>query len=489
MRKRNRTIYRGMTALVAFSMLFGAAIGVQARSAQSHTHQATMNLHVAWFKWPPGDALQVLGGIYHQIHPNITITVDEPPAAQWNTFQFTQYAAHHTSFQMAVGDSQWLGQEATEKDVLDLTNWIKSNVNVNQYLPYLFAAYSQYPQRQAGTTGGVDLVHGHFYGVPFESDALAFSYRKDLFNNPANKRAFRARYHLPLAVPTSWTQLRDEAQFFTRPKQHLWGIAFHESSAYDASAEYFDQILWNWGGELWNSRTGQIQGVLNNKTGRSAISFAHSLVKYTPPGSGNWWLTEVITAFNQGEVAICNDWWGFQPGVITPPTKLGTTRAQLLKKVGYFMPPGQTYNGQYHHWVALGGQGMSISNYDTPAQIKASEDFIKWSQTFAIQKKWISLGGGPTTKTALNSRYFAQVEPFAKLENRSYHIVKDFWNVPDYNKMLTVQSTDLNAMLTGGMSPTQALNDIATKQQHYICEGVRLGREPHWSYCAAHPGA
>jgi multiple sugar transport system substrate-binding protein len=490
MRRLSRPIYRGLTALSLVSMMLVAGGGVQA-STVHHPTQATMTLRIAWFKWPPGDALQVLGNYYHTTHPNITIKVDEVPAGQWATFQFTQFAAHHTSFQMNVGDSQWLGEEATNHWDLDLTSWIKSNLNVNDYNPYLFASYGQYPQRKPGTTGGVDLVHGHFYGVPFESDALAFAYRKDLFNNPANRRAFKAKYGFALGVPKSWTQLMDEAAFFTRPAQHLWGIGVHQASTYDAAAEYFDQILWNWGGELWNANTGQIQGVVNDFHGVSALNFAKQLAHYAPPGSGNWWFDDVTSAFNQGEIAIANNWWGFLPSLLDPSkSKLGTSRAQLInQKVGFFIPPGQTFQGKYHHWVALGGQGMSISAFDSPAQIKASEDFIKWSQSFPIQARWIRLGGGPTTKTALNSKIFHQAEPFAGLEAQSYKLVKDFWNVPDYANMLDIQGRDLNAALTGGKSVTDALNDMAAKQQHFLCQGVRLGREPKWSYCLSHPGA
>jgi multiple sugar transport system substrate-binding protein len=488
MRRLSGPLFRGLTALSLVSMMLAASGGARASTAR-HPAQATMTLHIAWFKWAPADALQVLGNEYHKTHPNIFIKVDEPPAAQWNSFQFTQFAAHHTSFQMNVGDSQWIGQEAVDHDDLELTSWIKSSFNVRGYIPYLFAAYSQYPQRKPGATGGVDLVHGHFYGVPLESDALAFAYRKDLFNNPANQRAFKARYGFKLGVPANWNQLADEAAFFTRPKQHLWGIGVHQASTYDAAAEYFNQILWNWGGDLWNGNTGQIDGVVNDYHGVAALNFAKRLTKYTPPGSGNWWFTDVITALNEGEIAIANNWWGFLYSNTVPPTKLGSTRAQIVSKLGFFATPPETFHGQTHHVVALGGMGISISAFDSPAQIRASEDFIKWTQKPSSQCLWVSLGGGPTTKAALNSACYLRAVPFAVQERQSYHLLRDFWNVPDYSNMLTIQGTDLNAVFTGGKTVVQALNDMAHKQQHFLCQGVRLGREPKWSYCLSHPGA
>src|SRR5438270_5878573 len=58
---------------------------------------------------------------------------------------------------------------------------------------------------------------GHFYGYPFTALTTYLCYRKDLLANPANQRAFRARYHRDLLPPGNWQEYLDLAQFFTRP--------------------------------------------------------------------------------------------------------------------------------------------------------------------------------------------------------------------------------------------------------------------------------
>jgi len=138
--------------------------------------QASMTLRITWFKWPPADLLQQMGNLYTQSYPNIKIVVDEPPATQWFSSAFDQFLAGKTTFDAAVGDSQWLGLGATKGYYVDLTSWMKANLPLQDFVPSLLASYGQYPQAKPGVTGGLDLVNGHFYGVPFEADALAWAY-------------------------------------------------------------------------------------------------------------------------------------------------------------------------------------------------------------------------------------------------------------------------------------------------------------------------
>lgn len=432
------------------------------------THAAaTMTLRITWFKWPPADYLQQVANLYTKSHPNIKIIIDEPPASQWYASAFNQFITHHTTFDAAVGDSQWLGQGATSGYYVELTSWIKQNLPVKDFVTSLMASYGQYPQRVPGTTGGLDLVNGHFYGVPFESDALAWAYRKDWFANPANQKAFQAKYHHPLRVPQSLDELVQVADFFTQPAKHIYGIAFHEANSYDAAAEAFNEFLWSYGGDLWNPKTHQIEGYVNSARAVHALTVLQHLVKDSPPGSGNYWYNEVNTAMNQGKVAMINNWFGFLPGVRDPKAStLGKTVAQIDAKVGYFNNPPETYDGVTSHWTALGGQGLSISAYAPPDHQKAILDFVKWFQQPSTQAIWVKTGvGGSANIKTLTSRAFLNSSPYAKLEVPGFSMARDFWNVPQYANMLTVLTQDVNLALTGQMSAKAAVDAIAKKQQ------------------------
>jgi multiple sugar transport system substrate-binding protein len=434
-----------------------------------------MTLRITWFEWPPADYLQQMANtLYTPSHPNLKIIVDRPPGSVWYQSVFNQFITHHTTFDAAVGDSQWLGQGSTDGYYVDLTNWLKQNLKVNDYVTALMASYGQYPQRIPGTTGGLDLVHGHFWGVPMESDALVWAYRKDLFNDPANKTAYQAQYHRPLRVPQSMDELVDIADFFTKQGNgKYYGVAFHETSQYDGAAEAFNEFLWTYGGDLWNPKTRQIQGYVNSPRAVHALEVLDHLAKDAPPGSGNYWYNEVNSAFNQGKVALANNWFGFMPGLRDPKaSSLGKTVAELDQKVGYFINPPETYQGVTSHAVALGGQGLSISAFAPPAHQKAILDFVKWFQQPDIQKIWVKTGVGGTSSIAvLNSPEFKSSAPYAPLELPAFSIARDFWNVPQYAKMLTVMGQNLNASLTGSKSAKDALDATAKKQQAILNGG------------------
>lgn len=426
-----------------------------------------MTIHITWFQWNPATVLQIIGNNYTaHVNPNVKIVVDAVPISQWYSNNFNQFAAHKTSFAAGILDSQWIGNAVADHDILDLTSWLKANLNTNDYYPYLFAAYSQYPQRQPGVTGGLNLSNGHFYGIPWESDVQVFAYRKDLWAEPANQKAFMAKYHYPLAVPKSMDQIVDMADFFTNAGKSFYGIGVHEMTGYDAAAETFNPWCWNYGGDIWNAKTAQVWGYINSPRCVHALTLVdHVTQKDSPPGSGSYFIPDVNTAICQNKVAMIEQWWGGTPALVDPKScPLGKTKADLVNKIGYFAFPGETYMGVHSQWAPLGGMGLSISAYAPKDQQDAALAFAKWFQSPDTQKTWYELGGGPTSKTILNSAAFLAAYPSNPVASQSFHIIRDFWNMPEYNPMLNALNSTINQSMTGGIAPQAALDSIARKQ-------------------------
>src|SRR5690606_38953035 len=71
---------------------------------------------------------------------------------------------------------------------------------------------------------GVRNTDGMHYWMPFHANAQIGYYRKELFENPEEQAAFKAKYGYDLAPPTTIAQVRDIAEFFTRPDKNLWGL-------------------------------------------------------------------------------------------------------------------------------------------------------------------------------------------------------------------------------------------------------------------------
>ena len=64
-----------------------------------------------------------------------------------------------------------------------------------------------------------------YWAIPLEGDANGWAYRKDWFEDPKEKAAFKAKYGYDLGVPKDYKQLRDIAEFFHRPDEKRYGIA------------------------------------------------------------------------------------------------------------------------------------------------------------------------------------------------------------------------------------------------------------------------
>ena len=114
------------------------------------------------------------------------------------------------------------GPGTTSGYYVDLTDFLTSTGIKDTVTPATLTYYGEYP---AGS--------GTYWAYPTEGDANGWSYRKDLFEDPEEMEAFKAKYGYDLAVPTTYEQFLDIAKFFTRPDQGLYGVATYTQKDYD----------------------------------------------------------------------------------------------------------------------------------------------------------------------------------------------------------------------------------------------------------------
>ena len=177
---------------------------------------APRTLTIWWAQWAPADGLQALAEEFGR-KENVTVKVHQIP---WSSFQdqvFQEFGKPTTAFDIVVGDSQWLGRGATKGLYVDLTGWLPTAADLKSLHPLALKYLAEYP------TGS-----GHYYAAPAETDAMGWAYRKDWFEDPAEKAAFKKKYKRELAVPETWDDLKTIAEFFTRPdKQAIRQRAGH----------------------------------------------------------------------------------------------------------------------------------------------------------------------------------------------------------------------------------------------------------------------
>src|SRR3954451_7306837 len=410
-----------------------------------------MTLTFLWFEWTPAQALEELGKEYTKTRPNVTVKVNTVPNAQWHDAIFTQFAAHKTNFDMPILDSQNIGEAVTNGSIVDMTDFVKKNIDTSQYDPYFLAAYGQYPQNQTGEPN----PDAKTYGLPLLGDTWSMIWRKDLMGD---------------TPPATWEDMIAAAKKCQDENPGMSGLAFHQSGTGDAAAVTYNVMNALYGGQLWNQKDRKIEGVINDAAGKKAMDvLVNQMVPLTPKGSSNWFIDEVNAAISQGKVCVGFQWMAASGGLLDPASsKLGKTKEEILKKLDFAALPKQDTDK-----VPLGGMGLHVSKY-IPAEKQAEAlNFIKWFQSPEAQKKWAQLGGVPARNDVLHSPEFLEAQPYNKVFTESVPRLKDFWNLPEYAKLLNVHSTEVNAAISGTEKPDAALDKMAKDEQAILDESGR----------------
>ena len=405
-------------------------------------------LNILWAQWDPADYLQEIGNMY-EAETGIKVNIIQEPWGSFGDLFFTEMSAQGTSYDMVIGDSQWLGQGATQGHYLNLTDFLVGEGIADTVTPATLTYYGEYP------TGS-----GQYWAFPTEGDANGWAYRKDLFENPDEMAAFEAEYGYPLAPPETYEQLMDIAKFFTRPDDGLYGVGIYTQADYDALTMGVENVLFSWGAN-WQDANNNVEGVVNSPEAIEAVEFYRELYDCCQaPGLSNAFFAEVNDAFIGGQTAMIMNYFAFFPALANPEVN------PYAESTGYFVNP-KGPNGDQH--AALGGQGMSVISYISPERQEAAKHFIQWFAQEDIQKEWAALGGYTCNSNVLASPEFAEIAPYNPAFAETMTFVKDFWNVPVFGELLVITQNELGDYIVGGQGTAEeAMNTIAEEQQQIL---------------------
>src|SRR3954471_8344212 len=104
-----------VTSLLAgFSMMLGDGICTHAARAEELT--------ILWAEWDPANYLQELVNEY-AAETGAKVTVETTTWPDFQTKAFTEFNAHGNSYDLVIGDSQWLGEGSTQGHYVELTDF------------------------------------------------------------------------------------------------------------------------------------------------------------------------------------------------------------------------------------------------------------------------------------------------------------------------------------------------------------------------------
>jgi multiple sugar transport system substrate-binding protein len=393
----------------------------------------------------------------YEAETGVKVNIIQEPWASFGDRFFTEMAAGGDAWDMVVGDSQWLGQGATQGHYLELTDFLTGEGIAETVTPATLQYYGEYP---AGS--------GQYWAYPTEGDADGWAYRKDLFENPDEMAAFEAEYGYPLAVPETYDQLMDIAKFFTRPDDGLYGVAIYTQKEYDAVTMGIENTMFSWGARWQDPETNEVMGVINSPEAIAAVQFYRDLYDCCQvPGLSNAFFNETNDAYISGQAAMSMNYFAFFPALANPGVN------PTAETTGFFPNPAGP-NGDRH--AALGGQGMSIISYISPERQEASKNFIRWFAQEEVQAKWAELGGYTCNANVLKSDAFLNATPFNPAFAETMNFVMDFWNIPVYGELLEVTQRELQAFVVEGQGTAEeTMNRIAEEHHRILEENGYLG--------------
>lgn len=189
---------------------------------------------------------------------------------------------------------------------------------------------------------------GKIWGIFDDGDVFQLYYRKDVFEDPELKDAYKAKFGTDLAPPTTWEEYAQIAQFITDNKApEIYGAAhFRKAGGPGNQFSFFQQYRSN-GGRFFDPETmrAQIAGEAGIKTLQQMIEQN----KASMPGNNELDAVGLWVAWLQGKVAMMFSWpptGRMSAGYSQTDTAINFVPASTVAgKVGYAVMPGK--NGEH----------------------------------------------------------------------------------------------------------------------------------------------
>ena len=173
--------------------------------------------------------------------------------------------------------------------------------------------------------------NGKLYALMYDGDMLQVTYRTDLFNDPKEKKDFKAKYGWDLAPATNWDQFMQIAEFFTRPPK-MYGTAFYAQRGFCYA--WFVNIFAGLGGRWF---TDDMKPGINSDVGVKALEMLVKQKQYAPPNILQIDYPGLNQAFLNGSTAMVVQWDDLALKVGDPKM------SKVVGKGGYAACPSRTY--------------------------------------------------------------------------------------------------------------------------------------------------
>jgi multiple sugar transport system substrate-binding protein len=154
---------------------------------------------------------------------------------------------------------------------------------------------------------------GHTYGVPTDGNVHIQYTRKDLLDNPDNKKRFADKFGSELKLPETWEENLRLQEFLMDPTKDLYGSGNLRNRANGVTWWYM--IFYSAAGFPFDD---DMKPTLDTPAGQYAVDIYLQDKKVNHPEAANWGTPQMIPRIAQGHVVSCQYWDGTCKTIANP---------------------------------------------------------------------------------------------------------------------------------------------------------------------------
>jgi multiple sugar transport system substrate-binding protein len=305
------------------------------------------------------------------------------------------------------------------------------------------------------------------YGYPYTGLTAYLCYRKDLLDDPENKRKFKARYHREIAVSSNWKEYMQLAEFFTRPDQHFYGTYISGKQGLALWYEWLN-FVYSFGGDILDTQHGWEYGdiVVNSPRNVAATEQYVKLIALSPPDTLTYGWNQAQAALQQGH-AFMGLLWSDQAFLLEDPAT-----STVAGKIGYSLIPSNTTQPSSQL------EGLTYLIPTESQHPKEAYWFIEWAMSDQVQIPQ-TLNGSSSIRKSVYEDPRVKEKPYTPAFLASIPIAKEKPTIPESSQMTEAAERRLSDIVTGKESPRNGLDKLALDLQQILGSKAKLRYPVH----------
>ncbi|WP_231637362.1 MULTISPECIES: ABC transporter substrate-binding protein [Bacillales] len=452
----------------------GKSLNPGTETPSESAHASATTLKVLYATVEAGSEAVIHAAENYEQQTGIHVEVSTFPYNSLQEKVFTELSRMSSEYDLIAIDTPWMPKIIQHLE--PMTSYIRkaeSTTGMDDFIAKLFLDTSVFdkdtPQRApiALDTINLDQITAAGFDVwslPIQSNVLTVSYRKDLFQDEANRAAFKKRFKRELAIPNTLEEYEDIAKFFTRDINgdgtiDMYGTTLmagkHESNFVD-----YKSFLSDFGGKLFDEN---LHPVFNSESGVKALETYGGWIlrrKVTSPDVLSYTWDEVEIAFGFGQAAMGMNVHDMK---LHPNVKGG--------QVGYFMLPGVKQGDKLVRGPHFGSWGLAINKYSE--QKEAAYVLADYLTSADVQRDYLQFRQHVTRKSAYvaaKKMNDESLREYYEVLGRSLSIGVGRPRINNYDQVSEAVQTAVQQYLTGKKDARTALDEAASKVDRLMKE-------------------